>query len=150
MMTPEQQSEVRRIAFKRKSGEALTTEEIGIARSFKEFDQFGESSAIARARAAGGGDIFTGVAAERDRLAREAAAAAEAVAKAEVTFKERKEIVFKLEHDPIEDVLDEQFERLKKEILDLEAERDRKVKQAIQGLTNKLNQGAANRNAAIQ
>lgn len=126
-LDPTKRAAVKRIDAKRDRGETLTESELELASGFNEFRGAVASSAEKRARAAGAGEIFTSGRAEAGRLAKEASDAAAAVAKAELSVKQQIEVVHKLEADTsFEKVLDEGFQKIKKEILD---DQDKRLKE---------------------
>lgn len=138
-MDPSKRAAVRRIDAKRDRGATLTEREIEIASGFNEFRDTVASSAEKRARAAGAGDIFTVGRSEADRLAKEASDAAAAVAKAELSVKQQIEVVHKLEGDTsFEDVLDEGFQKIKKEILDDQDKRLKEMERSFESRTMTL------------
>jgi hypothetical protein len=96
-LDPEGQMKLREIDRKRKSGEGLTSEELGFAEQFSEFKDYSQSEQERRARDYGLSDIFAGSKSRAEDDAKSATRIAEEVAKAELTIKQQHEIIVRLE-----------------------------------------------------
>jgi hypothetical protein len=95
----EEKVTLRVIADKRRRGERLTEGETEIAGKYSEFREFGERSAIDRAKASGADFLFTEGRRESERLAKEAAKHAEQAAQAEVTLQNKLEVVVSVQQN---------------------------------------------------
>jgi len=133
--SPFEQSRVRTVAGRLRTGQDLSRADLEIAGQYNAFEQQAQSAAEKRAMAAGAGTIFGDAISDSKRLAEASAAAAKQVAEAKVTLDQQITLQLKIDADELGD---EDLVKLKPILDELNARNqriieliDQKIQQAV-------------------
>jgi hypothetical protein len=130
--SPEERMTLLNIDRKRKSGEALTAHELGVAGGYSEFKgEFTEKNAERVADKHGLLGIFRTGRATADKLAGESAAAVKAEATAKVSVENLHKVQLELESKLDEDAIFRQFKPILEEIKRMQTDTDKRTQDAI-------------------